>query len=156
MSGDDKFALLISTDYGTTWSAANILKSSDCSSVVSNTGEHVEIDLANFSGVVMFAFYGESTITNADVDMYVDNLIVSPKVMPVAFGIIQRRAQVRNMLLWNTATEANNKGFELQRSANGETFTTVAYVASKAPNGNSVSSIAYNFADERPFSGNNY
>lgn len=61
-----------------------------------------------------------------------------------------------NMLSWTTATEQNNRGFELQRSADGATFTTLAFVETKAMNGNSASAINYAYADRKPFAGNSY
>lgn len=50
-------------------------------------------------------------------------------------------------LSWNTFTEQNNKGFEIQRSENGRDFNTVGFVGSKAKSGNSAESIPYSFHD---------
>ena len=61
-----------------------------------------------------------------------------------------------NKLEWQTATEANNAGFELQRSADGINYSSLRYVASKAPDGNSVANISYQYYDEHPLAGNNY
>ncbi|MCE3281871.1 MAG: Muc19 precursor [Chitinophagaceae bacterium] len=61
-----------------------------------------------------------------------------------------------NRLLWTTATETNNRGFELERSADGRTFSTIAFVNSKAADGNSSTSIHYSYDDNRPMAGNNY
>lgn len=81
---DDKFAVVISTDGGTTWTSTNVLRMWDNQGSpyvynnISNTGEHVFIDLTGYSGIVKFGFYGESTISNADNDLFVDNVIVRP------------------------------------------------------------------------------
>ena len=80
LGSDDKFAVLISTDNGDTWSAANILREWNNGSTISNTGEHVIIDLSTYTGVVKFAFYGESTVSGGDVNVYIDNFEV--KVIP--------------------------------------------------------------------------
>jgi trimeric autotransporter adhesin len=61
-----------------------------------------------------------------------------------------------NKLDWTTATEINNAGFELQRSADGVNFSSLAFVGSKASNGNSVNAITYNFDDVRPLAGSGY
>ena len=61
-----------------------------------------------------------------------------------------------NKLEWTTATETNNAGFELERSADGSRFSSLAYVASKAVNGTSSSSLAYSFNDVKPFTGNGW
>jgi hypothetical protein len=79
---DDKFAIVISTDGGLTWSAANTLRlydnagSSFVLNNISHTGETVVINLSAYSGVVKIGFYGESTVSNADNDIYVDNVTV--------------------------------------------------------------------------------
>jgi hypothetical protein len=61
-----------------------------------------------------------------------------------------------NLLYWSTSTETNNKGFELERSADGKSFSKIIFVASKAENGNSNSQLSYSFNDEKPFAGTNY
>jgi hypothetical protein len=61
-----------------------------------------------------------------------------------------------NRLLWTTSTETNNKGFELERSADGRTFSSIGFIATKAENGNSASAINYSFDDVKPIAGNNY
>ncbi len=61
-----------------------------------------------------------------------------------------------NALEWKTATELNNAGFELQRSADGNTFSAVTFIASKAVNGNSTGVLTYQFDDIKPINGNNY
>jgi hypothetical protein len=61
-----------------------------------------------------------------------------------------------NRLMWSTSSETNNKGFELQRSADGRNFSTIAFIATKAERGNSSSSLNYSFSDEKPFAGTNY
>lgn len=59
-----------------------------------------------------------------------------------------------NQLNWNTASENNNAGFELQRSADGRSFTALTYVSSKAVNGNPNAVLNYSFDDVRPFISN--
>ncbi len=157
MGPDDKFAVVISTDNGVTWSDANVLRTWDATTPISNTGEHIVIDLASYSGVVMFGFYGESTISNVDNNVYVDNMEVLLRPVAVTLTSFKGERQgSKNILTWTTATEQNNKGFELQRSANGENFTTISLVNTKAINGTSNTTLAYNHVDEKPFSGNNY
>ena len=67
----------------------------------------------------------------------------------------ERRAN-KNVLSWSTATELNNEGFELQYSADGTNFGKVAFVNSKAVNGNSSTILSYEFADAGQLSGNAY
>ena len=57
-----------------------------------------------------------------------------------------------NILHWQTANEQNNSGFYLERSVDGKNFTTLAFIKSKAINGNSSASLEYTFDDIKPLS----
>jgi hypothetical protein len=61
-----------------------------------------------------------------------------------------------NQLSWTTATEANNKGFELQRSIDGRNFTGLVFVDSRGEGGNSSVALSYSFNDLKPFAGTGY
>ncbi len=50
----------------------------------------------------------------------------------------------RNLLYWSTATESNNAGFEVQRSASGFDWENIGFVGG---NGNSVVTRSYYFQD---------
>ncbi len=77
---DDRFAVLVSTDSGKTWLESSILKewnnsgSQNVYDEISPLGEHVIIDLSAYSGMIQLGFYGESSISNADNDLMIDNL----------------------------------------------------------------------------------
>ncbi len=74
---DDKFAVVISTDGGATWTSVNTLRQWDSTTPISNgAGDHITINLSSYTGVVKFGFYGESTVSNADNDLFVDNVQV--------------------------------------------------------------------------------
>ncbi len=86
---DDRFAVLVSTDNGNTWSADNAIIFADNDEDTEhnfsslNTSfqkviyKLVDSDENNLSGLVRFAFYGESTESNGDNDLYIDNVEVS-------------------------------------------------------------------------------
>ncbi len=59
-------------------------------------------------------------------------------------------------LSWNTGSEQNNKGFEIERSSNGQDFRKIGFVASKALDGNSTTALSYTFEDTKPNTGINY
>jgi hypothetical protein len=61
-----------------------------------------------------------------------------------------------NKLKWTTQTEIGNKGFEIERSQNGITFSKLDFVASKADLGTSTQSLEYEFIDNSPFEKSNY
>ncbi|RPD45154.1 T9SS type A sorting domain-containing protein [Paracnuella aquatica] len=74
--------------------------------------------------------------------------------LPVKFKTfnVQRDNQKKQQinLSWETAMEQNNAGFQIQRKV-GNNWETIAYIPSKAPNGNSNSAIRYQYADNNTF-----
>ncbi|MCB0573573.1 MAG: T9SS type A sorting domain-containing protein, partial [Saprospiraceae bacterium] len=56
-------------------------------------------------------------------------------------------------LLWSTATEKNNHGFEIERSIDNLQWTTLGFVAG---NGTSTEQHDYDFSDDRPHAGVNF
>ncbi len=82
---DDRFAVLIGN--GVTWSTSDAVKIWDNDDLttggiyevynsVSYTGDHYVIPLDSYTGIKYIAFYGESTVSNADNDFFVDNVLV--------------------------------------------------------------------------------
>jgi len=53
----------------------------------------------------------------------------------------------RNELRWKTASELNNKGFEVQRSLDGVNYSTISFVNSLAPGGYSSTQLNYAYSD---------
>jgi hypothetical protein len=81
----------------------------------------------------------------------------SNSVLPagiVSFKGERRLQEIR--LEWVTATETNNKGFELQRSADGRNFSALSFIATRAPQGNSHTQLQYSYTDAGPVKGTNY
>lgn len=56
-------------------------------------------------------------------------------------------------LRWETATEVDNEGFEIQRSGNGSDWIKIGFVEGA---GTSPSANQYAFVDRQPFSGKSY
>ena len=56
-------------------------------------------------------------------------------------------------LTWVTASEDNNRGFELQRMLGTGKWSTVAFIFSQADGGNSTSNLTYQFRDDNNYSG---
>jgi hypothetical protein len=71
--------------------------------------------------------------------------------LPVSWGLIQAKAEGNtNLLRWESLTEDNNAGFEIQRSTDGARFSTLDFEPSKATNGYSVMRQQYAFVDKQP------
>lgn len=91
---DDKFAVVISTDGGTTWTSANALMIWDNDDAtngtnyrvynsISNTATRIAIPLSAYTGqTIRIGFYGESTISNADNDLFIDNFSIKAITIP--------------------------------------------------------------------------
>ncbi|HMM11229.1 MAG TPA: DUF4623 domain-containing protein, partial [Bacteroidales bacterium] len=77
-----KFAVVVSTDGGLTWSTDNVLQWWNESTPISNTGERVILPLTGYSGRIMLGFYGEATVSGGDVDLFFTNVTVVPVTGP--------------------------------------------------------------------------
>ncbi|MEJ7611463.1 MAG: T9SS type A sorting domain-containing protein [Ferruginibacter sp.] len=76
------------------------------------------------------------------------SLINAAAPLPVTMGeLIAVKKDGNNLLQWNTFSESNNSGFEIQRSEDGISFRSISFVGSAAAGGNSNSGIAYSFTD---------
>ncbi len=74
--------------------------------------------------------------------------------LPVKFkDFTAVKAKDKVMIRWQTATELNNRGFEVQRRMPGGDFRSVAFVPSLAANGNSDLLLNYSYDDRDDFAG---
>jgi Secretion system C-terminal sorting domain len=76
-------------------------------------------------------------------------------ILPVTWkSFTAGRPDANNVILkWTTATEVDNRGFNIQRSNGNEAWETVTFVPSKAARGNSNEELSYTFTDRNSFSG---
>lgn len=78
-------------------------------------------------------------------------------ILPVEFGdFTVSKMAAASFLKWNTLAEINNKGFDVLRSSDGVSWSTIGYVNSKADNGNSTALLEYIFTDNAPLGRMNY
>ncbi len=76
---------------------------------------------------------------------YIDYIRFTPFIVPVELTSFTGAFVGNNVQLkWATATELNNRGFEIQRSANGSSFATVGFVQG---NGTTTEQKQYSFTD---------
>ncbi len=78
------------------------------------------------------------------------NLVILP-VNLKSFTAVKNGSQVD--LTWTTASEQNNLGFEVERSANGTDFISIGSVSG---NGTTTQENSYYFTDQSPLAGKNY
>lgn len=75
-------------------------------------------------------------------------------VLPVELTYFKGQTTAEgNLLTWQTASEKNNKGFEVQHSVNGEEWETIDFVQG---NGTTLETQNYTFTDYQPLNGRNY
>lgn len=60
------------------------------------------------------------------------------------------------LLVWATASEQDSKGFEVERSADGRSWSAIGFVASLSENGKSTLKLEYSYTDNNPLNGRNY
>jgi hypothetical protein len=78
-------------------------------------------------------------------------LTVTLPVTLVEFNAYKQNKTV--LLRWKTSFEQNNRGFEIQRSADGASFNRIGWVAGT---NNSSSPHTYSFIDSTPLNGKNF
>lgn len=78
-------------------------------------------------------------------------------VLPVTLTSFTAHAENNKVLLqWETATEQNNSGFAIERSADSKRWSNIGFVKSQTEDGNSVSALSYKHYDLQPLQGLNY
>lgn len=103
-------------------------------------------------GVYPFLPSGNILVSDDVNGLYVLKLNVN---LPVELTEIKTRTVDNSQVIvdWTTATETNNKLFEVERSEDGINFDQIGTVNG---NGNSTTAKSYSFTDSNPFSGTSY
>jgi len=78
---------------------------------------------------------------------YISNISLVEEIpTPVTMGALVAQVQGSTTnLYWQTYTEQNNKGFTVEQSINGQPFTSLGFVPTKAANGNSAAPLSYQY-----------
>ncbi len=79
---------------------------------------------------------------------------LGPLSLPVVLTrFLAQKQNEKALLSWQTAEEENSKSFEIERSGDGKTFTTIGSVLAR---GNSNHLSDYSYIDESPLQGKSY
>ena len=93
------------------------------------------------------------SFASADGKIVIDDLLITP--LPVELMFFRAQTQTKGVsLTWATASELDNKGFEIHMSNNGRDFTQIGFVDSKV--GTTSIRQDYNFLDTKAVSGTRY
>ena len=90
---------------------------------------------------------GQTTVTQTGV-MSINTVTLGDRNNPLPVTLTTfdaKRMGIDALLTWQTATELNNKGYNVQVSTDGKEFRTIGFVACTLPN--SVSTKDYSFID---------
>lgn len=83
----------------------------------------------------------------------------SDAITPLPVKLIHFNAYKKDnkaLLDWATASEQNNKGFDIERSIDGRNWVKIGFAESRSVNGNSSTKLDYSFIDNNPVNGQNY
>lgn len=91
--------------------------------------------------------YGyDGTNTTANFTIKAGGVVALPVILSKLGGFAGKDKKA--YLSWQSLSEQNNLGFEIQRSADGSHFYKAGYVASAARGGNSTTTLSYTFTDQ--------
>lgn len=94
---------------------------------------------------------------NINSGMIIDNISVTSSPLPIKLLSFDGQLQDKQVVFnWATASEKNNRYFEIERSTDGALFTSVGRIDSKSVAGNSSTKLSYASNDLTPSEGNNY
>jgi hypothetical protein len=132
----------------------DILPNFECTSFHVNL-QGIAVGNGSFPGHLRWN--GAPPLEDLDANNHSTTGIVVTAPLPVSLTAFTAEKQGSTSLLnWNTASEVNNAGFDIERGADGRSFSKIGIVYSKANNGNSNAKLAYSYIDASPLAGTNY
>ena len=108
------------------------------------------------TGRIAFRYWVQKGGPTGDNSNYIgiDDFSYDFGTLPVTFknfdGVMQNG---QSLLKWTTTNEINNKGFDVERSADGQVFNPISFVAGQ---NNSNIENNYTYTDVKPVNGTNY
>ncbi len=105
----------------------------------------LDIPLADFANMITREHVAQLIISGNPNTVYVDNVFFHAEGVPVELTSFAANVVNENIVLeWLTATETNNKGFEIQRSLDNENFNVIGFIDGK---GTTTEKQSYSFTD---------
>ncbi len=134
----DKIALIKRVNLSSPWTGAG-----NWVLTLKNTSSFPNTITAKLTGLTSFSDFAFGITTNP-----------IPTTLPVNLTNFTAKAQNNSVLLtWQTSSEVNNGKFVIERSTDGQTFTSIAEVKGK---GSKDTQANYYLVDNRPQKGFNY
>ncbi len=113
----------------------------------------INFTACNITTVIVTITSYTGSVCGSSAPCNVSLISVAGAPLPVTFSSFTA-ARTKDVvdLKWQTVTEINNRGFIVEKNTNG-TWEQVAFIASKAINGNSAEKLNYNYSDLNSNSG---
>ena len=121
-----------------------------------NTWVSYDIPLADFTGLTSRAHLAQLIFVSSNSTVYMDNVYFWKPAGTVPVTLVDftaTKSGKSSLLNWKTLNEVNSRGFAIERSTNGNTWTQLQFVNS---NLNSSVSREYSAIDRNPANGVNY
>ncbi|RQO42357.1 hypothetical protein DBR39_00340 [Chryseobacterium sp. KBW03] len=129
--GTHQVRVIVSTDGGTTWSNANVIKTYTGAATYSNTGQTEIINLTGYSGNIKIAFVATTSSNTPDIDFHIDDFVVEavPTCQEPASPVVANPTVSTANLSWTAPTTTPANGYEYYYSTSS-TVPTAATTAS--------------------------
>lgn len=121
---------------------------------INTNGTYTYTPATGFTGTDSFRYVLCDADDDCDTAMVVITIEAPLPVTIKAFRAIGKDRMV--MLTWTTARESNCRGFAIERSTDGRSWSNIAFVPGKARNGNSIYELEYSYEDQSPVTGDNF
>jgi len=107
---------------------------------------HSKVFTPGITDTINLGFYEQASQIDGCAVVITNFSLVEDIPTPVTMGMLTAQVQGNNTnLYFQTYTEQNNKGFSVEQSVNGQPFTALGFVPTKATNGNSILPISYQY-----------
>ncbi len=106
-----------------------------------------------FGGVLINVYMIDSGFFNVTPPLDRLKMIITYEFSPVPVELISFKASLMDnsvLLNWQTASEVNNRGFEIERNSPGSNWENIGFVEGA---GNSTSLVSYSYTDENKTTG---
>lgn len=108
------------------------------------------VNLSSFQNIttpITFRIYGYNADNGNGTFSINDFSFNGATALPVSFGHVQAQFKAGQLsVMWSTLSEKNNDYFDIELSSDGEIFRKIGSVKTAAPNGDSATTLTYNFA----------
>ncbi len=147
--GTHLLRVIISTDGGTTWSNANVLKTYTGAGTYSNTGQVETINLTGYSGNIKIAFVGTTSSNSPDIDFHIDDFAVEaiPSCAEPTTLAANNITTTSADISWTGPATAPGNGYELYYST-----SNTAPTGSTTPNMTGITGTSQSLSSLSPSS----